>query len=234
MSWDTDMAIDESHGGRPAPRRKVVAYLDIETATQPEVLRHLALGVQVDGPQGVVAWTAEHAADRALDPHGGRVICWALVTSEGHEDSWIDRSPTATSEREGLEQLQESLAVARQVVAHNGHAFDFPFLRARAMSVGLPGLARQVWQAKPWDDRLVDTSDPSWCPRPVRGGSSEWRWTLDALASLLGVHRPETIPGADVPAAWYAQRFDDILEHCRDDVRTLRAVHRRLAQGRGE
>ena len=217
----------------------MIAYLDIETTTAPRVI---AAGLQAAGllapptfllgdrSEAVVAWVNEHAADRARDPVGGVVVCWAVATSDDRE---IVRSgPVEADLLRELEDLLLDLDPST-IVAHFGHGFDFPFLRARGLACGLPVLARLLWSEKPWDTRLIDTTAPSWAPVPARGAKPPWPVSLDLLAELLGIGRPLQLDGSQVPAAWYRGEIEEIEAHCLDDVRVLRRVTAILAEGRG-
>jgi len=218
---------------------KRTLYLDIETATQPERLAAIGMSRLMEGDD-LLEWTTEHAGDEALQPHGGRVVCWAYATSDDLEQVMVDR---AVADADGCYQGDElgllttldarlgELAPQR-ICAWNGHGFDFPFLRARALHHGVDALARRLWQAKPWHDYLVDLAADDWFPRPRWGASRDWTYTLDAAAELLRVERAPTIPGRLTPAAWYRGDYDAVAAHCLDDARTLREVGRRLAAGR--
>lgn len=234
-----DLEIDLSH--TPTVERPLVAsilqnavFIDIETTTAAEVL---AERCRADGvaPCDFTAWMRKHAADHATEPIRGRVVCWAMCTSAGDE---LVASLDEYDGDEGrlLARLAPWLEGAGRIVAHGGRDFDFPFLRARALAAGGPALrvARRLNPAvKPWEGWLLDTTDPGWAPRPPHAKRG-WSYSLDALAELLGIHRAPTLPGKDIPAAWYEGRIAEVRAHCLDDVRTLAAVTHRLAQGRAE
>lgn len=219
------------------------AYLDIETTTDATILWTglVEAGLVVldeDLGRALVRpaareWLEQHAGDRALDPHGGRLVCWAVAWST--DVDFVRSGPDEVDLLAGLLNLLRDQDPGR-IVAHGGRDFDFPFLRARALARGLPELAQRLWTSKPWDSYLVDTTDPDWFPRPPKRipKADGWTFRLDHVAELLGVTRPVTIPGAQVPAAWYLGRAEEVQAHCLDDARTLRAVTRRLAEGRGE
>lgn len=230
MSVATDFAADVDVG-QPESRKsaRLTAFIDIETASQPAWLARQAVNAGVEPGPDTVLWTREHASDGATSPFSGQIVCWAIAIDE-HETVW---SMVSDNELELLKAFRDQLNELRPVklVAHNGHGFDFPFIRCRALRADLPTLARGFWQDKPWGTRLIDTAEPSWAPRPRRTERG-WEYSLDALADLLGITRVHTLAGADVPRAWYERRWDEIEAHCRDDVRTLRAVYPKLAAGR--
>lgn len=231
MSLETDQALDLAHGGDwRDDRQPVIVYLDIETTSSGEWL--LSQVSHLD-PVDASIWAAEHAADHALDPLHGRVVCYAIATSLGTE--WV-RSGAIELELLGRLLLDLQRCQPVQIVAHGGSTFDYPFLRSRALSHGGPldVLAQWLWASKPWDSRLVDTcTAPEWLPAPPREKRDRWPRSLSALAELLGIPRTPSIPSADVPREWYIGHAEAVEAHCLDDVRTLRAVHRRLAAGRG-
>lgn len=224
------MELDRQDAGAqvPVPRRRV-AFLDVETSSQPVWLARQAVDAGVEPGPDTVLWIRQHASDGALTPCTGQVVCWAVAINDGE----AVRSAVGDDELALLTSLRETLNELRPptIVAHNGHTFDFPFLRYRALRLGLPTLAKGLWQDKPWDGRLVDTADPSWSPRPARP-TKGWEYNLDSIAEMFGIERPPTLPGAEVPRAWYERRWDEIEAHCQDDVRTLKMVYPRLAEGR--
>lgn len=204
-------------------------FVDIETSSRPAWLAEQA---RIAGakPADVPMYLEEHAGDGALSPSTGQVVCWAVAADNDQLDVF---SACGEDEKELLTQLSAVLndLRPRHIVAHNGHGFDFPFIRFRAFACGLPRLAKGFWQAKPWDGRLIDTADPSWAPRPPRMVKG-WEFSVDALAEMFGMQRPVTLPGSAVPLAWFRGQHETIREHCIDDVVTLRDLFPRLAEGR--
>jgi DNA polymerase elongation subunit (family B) len=207
----------------------VHAFLDIETGSRTAWLAEQAI-IAGAKPQDAPVYCEAHAADGALSPTTGQIVCWAVAVDNDQLDVF---SAVGTDESELLTQLSAVLNDLRpdHIVAHNGHGFDFPFIRARALALRMPRLAKGMWQSKPWEDRLIDTADPTWTPRPHRPVKG-WEYSLDALAELFGIQRPTTLPGSAVPLAWYRGELEPIREHCIDDVVTLRALFPRLAEGR--
>jgi DNA polymerase elongation subunit (family B) len=202
--------------------------LDIETASRPEWLAtQVPAGL---APEEVPPWVAAHAGDGALSPWTGQVTAWAIATSDGAEESHC-----TGDEREALSLVYDALCDLNPavIVAHNGDAFDFPFVRHRGIARRMPMLAAWFHQDKPWSGRLIDTAGPSWTPRPAHGRPRDgWLYSLDAVAGLVGVEPRPTIGGAEVPRAWYAGRFEEVRVKCLNDVRTLAEVYPRLAEAR--
>lgn len=201
------------------------AYLDIETASDP---RWLAVRASEAKPSNVAAWAVDHAADGATSPLTGLVTCIGLAFDDEPVQTRV--SPNANTEADLLRWLLGQLDSRGRppVVGHNLRGFDVPFLRARAMRHGVSDLAQMLYQEKPWSTGIIDTLDAPLCPRDPH---SKKGWGLVPLAKFLGVEVTETTPGEDCPKAWYEMRYRDIVEHCAEDVRVLREVHRALLQG---
>lgn len=116
-------------------------------------------------------------------------------------------------------------------VAHNGRRFDFPLLQLRALKHGQLDLARSLHQAKPWDERLIDTCE--WWPRTGWGASGSSA-RMDDICAFLGIDRPDNpIDGSQVLDAYVSGRLDEVVQHCLADVRVLREVFVTLATMRG-
>lgn len=129
-------------------------------------------------------------------------------------------------DRAGLIQLHEICTERRpsRVVAHNGASFDFRVIQLRAMKHGLLDTAARFHQEKPWETYLFDTM-LGW---PVRYTG------MNAICAFLGLGRPDNpIDGKDVLQAYVDGRSDEIVAHCRDDIRVLREVYRVVAKVRG-
>jgi uncharacterized protein YprB with RNaseH-like and TPR domain len=213
-------------------------FLDCETlpdlSMAPDDRRALAEGkvpANYSKPETIEKWIAENAEEAwrstALDATRGRILCVGLIVDDG--EPWVlwNEDGTLDGERVVLERLDDVLAQNHpaRVVAHNGHGFDFPWLARRAMRHDLPRLSKHFKVGKPWEAKhLVDTLEVWAAPdRATRGGS------LDAICRFLGLNRgANPISGADVYQRWVDGDHDAIRDHVLDDVRQLRAVHRRF------
>ena len=179
----------------------------------------------------IEAWIASHADEawrrQALDPLHGRILCIGVWDLEGHPTClWpVDHAPgSLDAEREILHHLEGMLGRrAQKLVAHNGVAFDFPFLRKRAMKHGMYTLAKRMCQEKPWSETHGDTR-VMWC-QPSRPGAGS---SLDALAEFFNIKRHNPISGADVYDRWAAEDYVAIRKHVLDDVRVLGRLYQIL------
>jgi predicted PolB exonuclease-like 3'-5' exonuclease len=109
------------------------------------------------------------------------------------------------------------------IVAHNGKAFDFPWLCRRLLinSMRLPEIlvteGKSKWQL-PWSDTME-----FWQFHNFKDYVS-----LQTLAYVFGIPSPkESMDGAMVPVAFYQGKIKAIANYCLDDVRTLINVDRR-------
>ncbi|MDX2284621.1 MAG: ribonuclease H-like domain-containing protein [Bacteroidia bacterium] len=105
----------------------------------------------------------------------------------------------------------------RQLCAHNGKEFDFPFLGRRYLVQGLPlPVALRVQGKKPWELPFLDTMD-LW-----KFGDYKEYTSLDLLAAIFNVPSPkEEMDGSQVaPAFWVQQDVERIRTYCEKDVET--------------
>ncbi len=184
--------------------------------------------------EGRVAADAGKARDwygkHSLDPMQLRIACigWGIV---GEEPQVIE---CFEDEKAGLELLRE-ITKDRQpdrVVAHHGHGFDFPVIQLRAVKHGLFGLAHSFHQEKPWEGALLDTC-LLWPVTKFRG-QPQSSANVNAICAFLGIDRPDNpIDGKDVLQAYVDGRQDEIVAHCRADIRDLGKVWEVVRQIRG-
>lgn len=99
------------------------------------------------------------------------------------------------------------------IVAHNGHRFDLPFLRTRALRWGLKPLK---------EPKMVDPLQIAW--RKFRLRSNR----LGAISDLLGIEDKKTpldlSVWADAMLNGSKKAMDLIVEHCEADIRVLSGV----------
>jgi len=119
-----------------------------------------------------------------------------------------------------LEHASERLAPAGALVTYNGRGFDLPLLAARyrlaRLADPLPGAAH------------LDLLAPARCAFARRWQDCTLR---SAERGLLGLERPDDIPGARVPLAWFewmrrgaADELPAVLAHNRRDLLSLPAL----------
>lgn len=105
----------------------------------------------------------------------------------------------------------------RNLCAHNGKEFDFPFLGRRFLINGLKlPLALQIQGKKPWEIPYVDTME-LW-----KFGDFKAYTSLDLLAGVFGIPTPkDDIDGSQVGRVfWEEKDLERIKVYCEKDVET--------------
>jgi predicted PolB exonuclease-like 3'-5' exonuclease len=168
----------------------------------------------------------------ALHAEFGRVVCVSFGKVK-----FVDGVPTAQiisySGSDEIDILEKSFKLMTGMaknsvkpVGHNIKRFDVPFLCKRAFINSIePATPLQIWDKKPWETSLVDTSD-LWS----FGAWQEGFTSLDLLATVLGIESPkDDIKGDQVHENFWAGNIDRITEYCQKDVVTLIQIALRLS-----
>lgn len=104
----------------------------------------------------------------------------------------------------------------RNLCAHNGKEFDFPYLGRRYLINGLPlpTVLAELQSKKPWEVKLLDTMQ-IW-----KFGDFKSYTSLDLLCAVLGVPSPkEDMDGSQVGKAfWIDHDHAGIAKYCERDV----------------
>lgn len=115
----------------------------------------------------------------------------------------------------------------RNICAHNGKEFDFPFLARRYVINGLeiPHVL-QVQGKKPWEVQFIDTME-LW-----KFGDYKAYTSLDLLAAILDIPTPkDDMDGSDVAKVfWYEKDLERIKIYCEKDVKTTVQVLLRMCR----
>jgi predicted PolB exonuclease-like 3'-5' exonuclease len=115
----------------------------------------------------------------------------------------------------------------RNVCAHNGKEFDFPYLGRRYVIHGLKiPYILQVQGKKPWETQFIDTME-LW-----KFGDYKAYTSLDLLAAILGVPSPkDDIDGSQVAGVYWNDRDNErIKTYCEKDVLTTAQVVLRMSR----
>ena len=148
-----------------------------------------------------------------------RIVCIASLAVQRTDGVWRPTSldsphQPAENERALIEDFIARLGEAPRLVTFNGHAFDLPVLRYRAMlhAVPAPGFA-----ARPYFDRTgADTIDL--CDL-LSAQERHARASLDELARLLELPgKPAGVDGQAVEGMFAEGKHDEIAAYCRSDV----------------
>lgn len=115
----------------------------------------------------------------------------------------------------------------KQIIAHNGKEFDYPFLIRRFIANKImPPKQLQIFNKKPWEVELFDTKDV-------------WKFGSTRSASLISICAVLDVPpskndidGSMVYGLFYCdQRYENmkrIARYCSNDVRALTLVVQKL------
>jgi predicted PolB exonuclease-like 3'-5' exonuclease len=150
-----------------------------------------------------------------------RIVCIGVLAAERAADGvWrptVLEAPHGgdRSERELIQRFVDRLVPqGPRLVTFNGHTFDLPVLRYRAMmhSIGAPGLA-----ARPYFDRarcdMIDLCDL------LSAQERHARVSLDELSRVLGLPgKPDGVDGKAVESLFAAGKHAEIAAYCSSDV----------------
>jgi predicted PolB exonuclease-like 3'-5' exonuclease len=148
------------------------------------------------------------------------IVCIGALIAEKADGRWTVRALGAPhtgdrSEAQLIEAFVERVGALRpQLVSFNGHGFDLPVLRYRAMvnSVAAPGLARRPYFYRYTEDAL-DLCDV------LSSYDTRSKVSLDALSRFLGLPgKPEGVDGSQVAGLVREGRIQEVADYCETDV----------------
>lgn len=104
----------------------------------------------------------------------------------------------------------------RNICAHNGKEFDFPYMGRRYLihQLPLPKIIAEIQSAKPWDVRVIDTMN-LW-----KFGDFKSFTSLDLLCAALDIPSPkDDMDGSMVGQVfWEEHNYERIARYCEQDV----------------
>lgn len=214
-------------------------YLDIETVPNqsPEYRAKVREGIkppaQFKKQDSIDAWLAENAesatdeviAKTSFDPAYGHIACigWAVCDDATRSVS-IENIEHEADFLNDFFDIVHSAAGVHMVrwIGHYISGFDLRFLLNRAIVLGvkLPSSLILPRDIKPWSDQVFDTMT-AWAG--AKGTISQ-----DNLAKALGLAGKGDFDGSMVAEAWANGEHERISLYCRNDVETVRAIHRKF------
>lgn len=211
-------------------------YVDIETlpSQSEDYLEELKRKVTPPGnikkQESIDAWLAENresAAREAMSKtsfDGGRGHVCTIAWAENDGKINVSHAKDIADEHKVIEDFFGALDPyhSQTLVGHNLAAFDLPFLKKRAIALGVPLPTRSSFprDPKPWDKSLADTM--------MMWAGAKDRISLDNLCAILGIKGKDGFDGSMVAEAWANGEHDTIAEYCRDDVYRVREIHKRF------
>jgi hypothetical protein len=160
----------------------------------------------------------------ALQAEFGRIVCISFGKVKFNEEGDpIAQIVSYTGSEDEI--LTQSLKLINglsksgiKLIGHNIKRFDVPFICKRAFITGhdIPQIL-QIWDKKPWETALVDTSE-LWS----FGAWQEGFTSLDLLSAVLDVPSPKSeMKGSEVHSNFYLGNIEKIREYCQKDVIAL-------------
>lgn len=193
-------------------------FLDIETLPaledEHETLKKLHAKKSATGKQEKFD---EYLSKTALDGTFGRILCIGYAV----DDDEVDVLHNEENEAETLRQFWELAKNSDMFIGHNVMDFDLRFIYQRSI----------INNVKP----TLDLNFARYRSFPIYDTMKEWvKWSnnsigLESLALALGIPTPKDgIDGSQVYDFYKKGKVQDILDYCKRDVETTRAVFKRM------
>ena len=157
----------------------------------------------------------QYVLNTSFDGAFGRILCIGYAVDDGPTDALVG------DEQDMLRLFWDLARNASLFVGHNLMEFDLPFIYQRSIVLRVRP-SKKLSFARYRSDQIYDTMK-EW---------SQWgrqQVGLEHLALALGIPTPkEGIDGSQVFAFYQAGRVDEIVQYCKRDVETTRAVYKRM------
>lgn len=212
----------------------MILFADIETvaefATFAEMDEHGQAAFKRKYDQAVIDnkfLNIEEAYEKQAAFHAefSRIVCISVgrIFPSGGNDREVLKGYCLTGDELSiLERFAKLCMSVDFVCAHNGKAFDFPFISRRMIvhQVPLPPIL-DIRNRKPWDVAWIDTM-LMWS-----FGDFKYYTSLITLAYALGLENPkDDITGADVGPLFRAGEIAKIAKYCNSDMVILTNCYR--------
>ena len=148
------------------------------------------------------------------------IICIGALIAHREADCWaVDAigAPHVSerTEKELITAFCDKIAELKpQLVTFNGHSFDLPILRYRAMVLGVsaPGLS-----ARPYFNRY--TKDAIDLCDALSSFSAQGKASLHEISRVMGLPgKPKGFDGGEVERHYHEGKIKEIAEYCETDV----------------
>lgn len=191
-------------------------FLDIETIPASEEMHETLEKLHAKKNKDSVNFE-EYLGKTALDGTFGRILCIGYAV----DDDEVDVLYNEDNEAETLRQFWELAKNSDMFIGHNVMDFDLRFIYQRSIINNVvPSL---------------DLNFARYRSFPIYDTMKEWvKWSnnsigLEPLALALGIPTPkEGIDGSQVYTFYKKGKVQDILDYCKRDVETTRAVFKRM------
>lgn len=217
-----------------------ILFLDIETV--PQYATYTAIPDEWKKLWGLKAKNIirnkEEETEETVYPRAGiyaefgKIVCIScgFIQGSGPDKKMVLKSFAGDDEKIVLYQFSEMLNKwsaddSKQLCAHNGKEFDFPYLCRRMIINGMaiPGMLNTAGK-KPWEVNHLDTME-LW-----KFGDFKSYTSLNLLAHTLGIQTPkDDIDGSMVWSVyWNDKDLQRIVTYCQKDVVTVAQILLRM------
>lgn len=161
----------------------------------------------------------EKIAETALNGAYGRVACIAWIDDNGA----ILNTTKELSEKEVILEFFNNSQLDKDFCGHNIAGFDLPFLKHRAMILGIkpPLNLLKAMNAKPWDECIKDIM-------LMWSGDKNKMASLELMCWWFGIkHEYADFNGSMVAETWPINP-QKVIDYCVADVKATRELYNRM------
>ena len=201
-------------------------YLDIETVRGdvPPSRDEIKVPANYTKPETIEKYISDNLEDiwdkEALNDLKGQIVCIGFSLNDG---------PVVVfegDEKSILEELEHNISTANQgsyseYVVYNGLGFDLPYIWHKAIKHDLHKLKSQIPHEK-FSKRVFDVMI-EWA-----GTDYSRKVGMKDVAKFLGIPVFDGVDGSKVGQLWRSGEKQKVVEYCKHDVETLRAIHKKL------
>lgn len=205
-------------------------YLDIESlpgAEKPK-LEDISAPKNYKDEEKILAYKEDKLEEeyrkQALDSMKGRVLCIGYQFEDSPFEEQAPEVIYEVTEKETIKRFNDLLMNMRPMffIGHNILEFDLTWIWRKLIQYEFYDAARMIPRKK-FDDRVQDTM-LIWA-----GPNFKDKVSLDSLAKFLGIEsKKEGMDGSQVYDMWLQGRHEEIKEYCKDDVRIVREIYKRI------
>jgi 3'-5' exonuclease len=220
-----------------------IIALDIETIPSQEpwvkehVTKELSAPANYKDADKIAAYIAEKQDEAyrktSFDGAYNHIICISASIESGEPATFyaekVDQEATVIqsfydwlNDQELFWNSGKQQAVGSCFVGHNVIGFDLKILKQRSVILGIKPPSFIPFNTKPWETNLVFDTMTQW------DSDRQKSIGLDKLCKAMNIPGKDGMDGSMVYDAWLNGEHDKIKEYCADDVRRVRAVHRKM------
>jgi predicted PolB exonuclease-like 3'-5' exonuclease len=220
----------------PVILKENILFIDIETAPQYAEFEQVPVAFQQLWEEKVTRQRIIKENETLSESYGkaglfaefGKIIC--IVAGFFEKETFQLRSFSGDDEKKLLIEfsaflekfIQHRKSSEKQLCAHNGKEFDYPYIARRMLinKVPIPPILDNAGK-KPWEVFLIDTLE-LWKFGDYKAYSS-----LNLLANIFGLPSPkQELDGSKVGSTyWQKHDLETITRYCCADVTTLANVY---------